>query len=771
MKNLFEAGRAHRIWFYAVLALAVIASLMMVPVKWDGLREIQMMPLPPLPEMMRNAALALSGHENGYSRAAQGYGIFLLMAGAFLSSGKFILSLILRGPGESILDRLTGRERFAFYFMTGSLAYSLLWFGLGLTGILGRSSSYAVVLIGWIPALIHLRRGLPDFPRFKKMEPAEAAFLAVTAGALVLLSTNAAFYPMNPDTLASHGGLPVYYIQQGRVTINPYHIYSYLTQNTEMLIMGSLLMGSEFAAQMMVWGFVAAWMLLIWGFLERYAGSLASIATVAVVLAIPTVTRSAFEFKNDSSASLFIFAHYVCLIEALRADAEPKGAVRKWFLLAGLFAGGAISHKMLGVPVALFSFLLLAGDAALRKRKKLPLRGFALPFVIAVMIPVLPWFIRTYIETSNPMYPFFEKMYPPRTPFGWKMTGLYLNDLLFGSNVSYPNIADSMANTNSYRPTWGASLLFVLLIVPSLFIPAFRGFRLCWAAALLSFLLLVYRSLVMRYHMGPLVFLAATLFALGWREVLDYSKSEAGRRIVIGALALTILVSNIWLNTQPALTFLMSGYAPGNNLGSRRGVDDLYWMGHLINTRTPPDDTVLFAGVLDTFPFKRKTLATGPMNPKKMLAVLSEESRDAGELQTKLRDLSVDHIVVSSAFYQKSHLPVAQISDEAMERIEELLKRRMRVKYASPDRSLVWYAFEEGEKIVFSAADAEMFPWPYINEVRRLRAEGSAAEARRMLDAARSAPMAETHRKEVERMLEEMKSRDLPRALPADQRF
>ncbi len=780
MKNLFEAGRAHRIWFYAVLALAVIASLMMVPVKWDGLREIQMMPLPPLPEMMRNAALALSGHENGYSRAAQGYGIFLLMAGAFLSSGKFILSLILRGPGESILDRLTGRERFAFYFMTGSLAYSLLWFGLGLTGILGRSSSYAVVLIGWIPALIGLpgiRARLASFKsRLDDLTTAEAVFIAFFGAVLLLISSNAAHYPVGPDTLTSHGGLPNYYIQQGRITGNHHHIYSYFTQNTEMLIMGSLLMGSDFAAKMIIWSFLAAWMILIWGFLERHTGKLAAMVTTAMIFAIPVITRSAFEFKNDSTTSLFMFVHYVCLIEALRApDNAPKGASGKWFLLSGVAAGGMIGHKLLGVPVAFSSLLLLAVDAAARRRKNLPPAKFLVPFLIGLSVAA-PWFVRTYVHTRNPIYPFFndffgshmgkddrwlnmnEGTFPPSGAekglwINARMMRIYFEDLLLGYNVSHANIADSVAHTNSQRPTWGASVIFVLLIVPCLLLRSAQGFRLCWCAALLSYMLLLYRSPPIRYHMGPLVFLIASLFAVSWREIRESGETKIREGIVLAGTALIVLVSNVWIPSQTSFPFLLSGYAPGNRMRDFKAAN-AYWMAHVVNTRSNEGESVFFVSMMETYPFHRRIFATGPLNMQWLIR-LARKSPNAESLKESLRGLGVDHIVFSKSFYQRSDFPPVK-RDQIIGQIEELLNRHMKVRYALPDQSMIWYSFadvREGGEIRFDARDAEQFPPQFIAQAKFCWDSGNRGEARRLLEIARDVPMLPGHKEQVLRML------------------
>lgn len=777
LTNLIPYDKFNRIFFYVVLTLAALAGLALIPVKWSGFLAVRTMPLPTLSDVLQNIALALQGRPNGYARAVHGYAVFAFMAGAFLSAGRALLKPIVSAPeGRSgVLDRLTGRERLAFYFVAGSLVYSLLWLGLGVSGLLNQPIAFAAGIIGWAPAVLELaaggrssRNGFRSplsafYLRLKRLTPAEAAFLAFAGGTVFFLSSNAAQYPIGPDTLGSHGGLPNYYIQQGRVAFNPHHVYSYLTQNAEMLILWSLLLGSDFASQLLVWGFLVTWLVLIWGFLERHAGSRVSMATVAMVLAVPAVSRSAGEWKNDASVGLFIFAHYVGLIEALRRTPEESDESRKWFLLSGLVLGGAVGHKLLALPVAFFSFLLLAASDGIQRWKKLPLRSFYVPCLIGTLVTASPWLLRCYGATGNPVYPFFENPFPYQISESLKLTrAQYFYDLLFGHVLTFPGISESIAQSirfepfwgNIYRPTWGPSLFFALLAVPCAFLPSARGFTLCWLAAALSYIFLLRGSQEYRLHMGPLVFLISTAFALSWRSVLDCAVRKFHGRLVLAAVGFIVLASNVWIATQPSFSLLLSGYAPGNSFSAGSRVGELYWMAHVFNRRSNPGDAVLLAGVLDAYPFKRKHFFTGRMNPE-MLGALARRASSSEELEAELRALGVSHVIVADAFYKRAHFPPER-SLEILARLDGLLTRRMRVRFALPNRSLVWYSFDGSgpeSQIRLDAEDAEAFPGEYISQIKFQRSSGNQAEALRLLEAAMPAAMLNVHKLEIYRML------------------
>ena len=770
-KNL--DGRIRRIYFYSVLVAAALVSLWLVPVKWSGLWDVPYFPFPAFSEVLQNGALALQGRSNGFSRAVHGYFLFLFMAGSFRFAGGALLERILSGPDgrSAVLDRLTARERLSIYFMTGSLAYSLLWFGLGHAGFLNQTVAYAAGIIGWLPALVgpllyrsDHRNGLRAearslLLRLKSLTRSEKAFLAFMGALFIFLSSNAAYYPTAPDTLASHAGLPNYYLQQGRITVNPYHIYSYLSQNTEMLILWSLLLGSEFAAQLLIWGFLAVWLILIWGFLERHAGSLVSMATVVLIAAIPTVTRSAYEFKNDASTGLFLFAHYIGLIEALRRTPEEEGESRKWFLFSGLALGGAIGHKLVVLPAAFFSFALLLGDSWFRRWKRLPSRTFVVPLLLGAIIVASPWLARSCLHTGNPIYPVFKKWFPTDEAPNLHLSGVYFKDLLFGhDDVVLRNIVYGVLRSKSERPAWGASALFLLFFASALFLPSARGFRLCWTAAFLSYWVLHLRTLIVRYHLGLLIFLIATLFALSWRDVLDRSKNKIHLWSTLAVLALIVMVSNVWINSQPSFSFLLSGYAPGNRYTMGNTLNKYYWTAHVFNTRTNEGEAVMFAGVYGTYPFKRKMFANGALDPE-ILGRIALKTPGPDELKAQLREMGVDHILFSKSFYAWPGILSSPSREMVTESINGLLSRHMRVRYALPDRSLIWYSFKgpgEAGDIRLNERDAESFPGEFIDEAKYLLESGNGAEARRLLDVALRTPMLERHKRKARLMRDEI---------------
>ena len=78
------------------------------------------------------------------------------------------------------------------------------------------------------------------------------------------------------------------------------------------------------------------------------------------------------------------------------------------FILSAIFTGFAITTKLLAFNT-LFIFLLIAFVVLIKwKRHFKKIAGFELSFFLISLLIPLPWFIFSFVNTSNPFYPFFS---------------------------------------------------------------------------------------------------------------------------------------------------------------------------------------------------------------------------------------------------------------------------------------------------------------------------------------------------------------------------
>jgi len=490
---------------------------------------------PTFSEIWQNLKLLFEGYPLGYARSILGYLIFGMMAMGFIGVGKRVFELILRTDQSQSdsLSQVSVLESFSLYYIFGSLVFSLLWYGLGSVGLL----SYKIaLLVGLLGCLVFL---MVFFPRFDGAQvsllkskvlswwaqstTAEKAVVLILIVFLLLLSTTAVYPPLQGDTLATHVTLPSFYIQNGVVSTTPYHFHSYFPQNTEMLVMWALLLNSEFAATLLMWGFHVSFAFLLWGFLKRYTSDIAALLATFIFLSAPVVANSMY-IKNDIPASLFVFAHYGLLALALDAQFYSKAkssSIRRLVLLAGIACGGAIGHKLTSLAIALVSSLLVFGNDLFQRIRRRSTYMLLPAWLLGMALVIAPWMLRTYVVTGNPVYPFFSSQSTTQVDTSFK------DDIekKFGRNVGgFSGFKDFLlvlsAGDKLYFTSWGPTILFVLL-VPLLFIkPNLIGIKVCTVGALISMVLLLSYSLSVRYCMSLIVFIVCVGFALSLDIVL-----------------------------------------------------------------------------------------------------------------------------------------------------------------------------------------------------------------------------------------------------------
>lgn len=203
--------------------------------------------------------------------------------------------------------------------------------------------------------------------------------------------------PLAFDALVSHLVLPQLYLQQGRVSYLAEMVMSGMPQNAEMLYTWAMAAGGAPAAAALGWAFGVLALVGVWGWAFEHLGARAAWAGVASLLAGYSLTALLAWAYVDWLALLFGWGTLVWL-ERWRLSGQKRAV---W--LAGLFTGLAIGVKYTSGILALVGVGVLAWHAWRRREAFLPT---ALRYGLAVVALSLPWFLKNWLSTGNPLYPF-----------------------------------------------------------------------------------------------------------------------------------------------------------------------------------------------------------------------------------------------------------------------------------------------------------------------------------------------------------------------------
>jgi hypothetical protein len=248
------------------------------------------------------------------------------------------------------------------------------------------------------------------------------ALAALLAGMLFAALLYALAPPLQYDALMYHLVLPDAYLRAGRIEYLPWLMKSGLPQTAHMLYTWSMALAGAPGAAVMGWLVSVVTIIGLLGYLHQRLGARPAWVGVAALLAgFSMVMHTSFAYV-DWWCLMFGFGAMVCL------DGWRQGGASRHLVIAGLMAGFALGTKY---PAGVLG--IAAGVTLLWHiwRLGVKLAPKMIAFGVAAALAPLPWLVKNFITTGNPLYPLFfvsgsmtavrHEVYTVFPPYGtWK---------------------------------------------------------------------------------------------------------------------------------------------------------------------------------------------------------------------------------------------------------------------------------------------------------------------------------------------------------------
>lgn len=288
-------------------------------------------------------------------------------------------------------------------FAVGAGVCSTVFLILGVFGLL-RPGVLAAAFAG---AVVVGARGLRGARRPRWPRPSgaiEAVLQAATAYALGVGFVKALAPVSDLDSLAYHLPLARHYLAAGAVRDVPWMIFARWPHAASLLYMPAEALGLDAAASLAHWTATLALVAAAGGAARRMIGPRAAWAAAALVAIQPALANFSGVPRVESWWALFFLLSQYWLWRR----AEEDG--RRRLVLAAVLAGLAASVKLLGVMDAC---LLTAWAAASSPRARRSGRAAdAAVFAAVAAAFVVPWVVKTWLATGDPVWPFLAPPWP-----------------------------------------------------------------------------------------------------------------------------------------------------------------------------------------------------------------------------------------------------------------------------------------------------------------------------------------------------------------------
>lgn len=322
------------------------------------------------------------------------------------------------GVGAAALRRLraecdTSAEEipFAVALGMGVLSYLLL-----AAGLLGQLKLWVVVALICFLALVGLRQmarlarqaALLVKPRSWRWAGLPLAVFLLVAGACTLIGALAPSTESDYDGLVYHLSIPKLYLRHGSIHSIPWLSHTNFPFTLEMLYLLGLLLRGQAVAKLFHFGCGWLTVLAVFAFGRRWWGARAGLLGAAALAATPIIAWQMTVAYNELAFALYAFLSIYAL--SLWSRSRPTQGGDGWLWVAGLMCGLALGTKMLAGVVLLFALAALAWGAL---RGRLPRGGLPQIAAFAALAAVVasPWYVKSYLWTGNPVYPFFYGLF------------------------------------------------------------------------------------------------------------------------------------------------------------------------------------------------------------------------------------------------------------------------------------------------------------------------------------------------------------------------
>lgn len=377
------------------------------------------------PEMPLSSSMS---PPTSWANLSQRVDLFAVAAAIWLGSWA-VGGLLLRALRIS-LDR--SLERIVFACGLGVSAVSLLMLGCGLAGWMSPWLFGGVLGVALVGKLVLLWRTDRDRTRVVRQQaddwrkafggfltrgeqlpfPLVVKSLSIIAISLFLLAMllGSALPPTDFDVKAYHLTGPKEYFLDGQITFLTHNVYTNFPFLTEMLCLLGMVLRQDWywgalAGQVLLMGFAPLTGLALFCAGRRWFGELAGWLAALIYLTTPWTYRLAIIAYVEGALSCYLLLTLFAVLLAVESRRRGDESVSvRMFLLAGLFAGSAMSCKYPGlvsvvVPLGLVSVLSKSPKPEARSLKP------SLLFSVGTVLAVGPWLLKNLIATGNPVYP------------------------------------------------------------------------------------------------------------------------------------------------------------------------------------------------------------------------------------------------------------------------------------------------------------------------------------------------------------------------------
>ena len=540
--------------------------------------------------------------------------------GLFLSAG---IGLVITGYAVFLLG------------VTGSLAAS----GIGL--LLISLALFSVA--GWLRPI----RTAPAAPSGRSVWELSALLLL---GILLLAGFVLTLTPENgKDALIYHLAVPKLYLLHHGFYFIPGNAFAGYPMLGEMHYLLALFLQNDILAKAMNYALLCGTLLGI-GLFARHVLQNQQFPSLSMLIfvSIPSVFAISHAAYND------LFVTFLTLAAIYSFFRWSEDRLSAWLILCGLFSGSAAACKYTALLATPLGCLGILWCASRRKTETLQTLRLLALYVAAALIAGSPFYLKSWLMTGNPFYPFFYGIFGGR---GWdgdqaRLYDLFIQNLGMGRNLlDYLLLPWNLSLRAKMDSPQFDGILGPIFLLTLPFLAGLRRWetpvRLLLIYVLLTFLFWASSAQQIRYLIPLFAVLAIVTGAI-------LTRYRCRKRIFV--LLLCLVAVSLAFNGYHIVRDFMK-ISPLRAAAGIESRDDFltrtlppYRMYRFVNRNLPPDARVFLLYMKNyTFLCDRDCYADSMFEAHTLQKILREES-SAESVRSRMKTIGFTHILYDETY-------------------------------------------------------------------------------------------------------------------------
>ena len=248
-------------------------------------------------------------------------------------------------------------------------------------------------------------------------------YLAVFLGILILfILILGATPPVSKDALTHHLAVPKLFLKHGGIYEIPSMVASYYPMTLDFLYGIPLYFGNDIIPKYIHFTFALLTAWFIFTYLRKQIDTVYGLLGASLFLSTPIVVKLSINAYVDLGLTFFSFASIIYILKWIEKDFNIR-----YLIISSLFCGLALGTKYNGLLLLLIlpCIIIYYSRYGEERLKSLKTVGYGSLFICLALLIFLPWMIKNYLWTHNPIFPLYDNIFNPQNTIDRSSFGIF----------------------------------------------------------------------------------------------------------------------------------------------------------------------------------------------------------------------------------------------------------------------------------------------------------------------------------------------------------